>query len=240
MRYYLNINTERLDGNHKGAEIKGIYNFYGFINKGWRYESKISSVTAGATVLTEFLFFPGRLAGPGVCILHAVLIFILCRLLFALCRQVVTMEKIYKEFATALGEPIIIRGIYAYNDADNSKMENPEIVPGIEVVYDCNVFPKDQMAVMFKLDEDSYGIVSFLDCSKIEGNLSCKIPANVVFNAIRHYNDECVSDQNVSMLAIGRVDASKKEYDKISSGGMNNDIFITELVWLPNFKRKGT
>lgn len=239
MQYYLNITTDRLDGNRDNAGIKGLYNFYNFINRGWIHEARSSAITSVLVPVLEISVFGNRETGILTCIIHGVLVFALCMLLFALARQIVTMEMIYRRFAVALGEPVVVKGVYAYNDVDNDKMENPEIVPGIGIRYDCGVIPKDQMAVMFKLDEDLYGIISFLDCSRIEKDLYFKIPADVVFDTIRHYEDECVSDQNISLIAIGRVDASKKIHDKISINDINDDIFITELVWLLNFKRKG-
>ena len=193
MRYTFNFD-ENFNKNNENLKSKNIQKHFKIYNIISNYGNSLAVViTLVLYLLTIIISSYNNLHF----ILKIILCFCISKIIFQILEIFFNVEKIYYQITDFLGFDIFVRNLTVFNDSENDKLKESEIVPAIKIEYDIKKESNQKFALIFQMPDETFKVVDIIDCDGFKTQVEKKIYSDKILKCINETENKCVDEQGL-------------------------------------------
>lgn len=237
MRYTFNFDDNKINKNIKNNNIEKYYKMYNIVSN---YGNSLSLVLALLFyILITYVFSNNFVINNLHFILKIIFCFCISKFIFQILEIIFNIDKLYYKITNFLDFDIYVRNLTVFNDSENDKLKESEIVPAIKIEYDIKKESEQKFALLFQMPDDTFKVVDIINCDGFKSHVEKKIYSDKILKCIKETNNKCVDEKGLLFVKIVLLNNELIESNQIiTKNDINECLLLTEIFFLPYINKK--
>lgn len=242
MRYTFNFD-ENFNKNNENLKSKNIQKHFKIYNIISNYGNSLAVVMTLALYLLTIIISSYNndfILNNLHFILKIILCFCISKIIFQILEIFFNVEKIYYQITDFLGFDIFVRNLTVFNDSENDKLKESEIVPAIKIEYDIKKESNQKFALIFQMPDETFKVVDIIDCDGFKTQVEKKIYSDKILKCIRETENKCVDENGLLLAKIVLLNNDSINTNEIiTKNDIDEHLLLTEIFFFPFVHKKG-